>query len=61
VPAFVARLLQTEITDRNGAALVFESTRGGGYLTLAQARYTFNKAVKAVGGIDGTRLHDLRH
>ena len=25
------------------------------------ARYTFTKAVSAVGGIDGVRLHDLRH
>jgi PE-PPE domain/Phage integrase family len=44
---------------------VFESARGGGYLTLGltlgQARYTFAKAVAAVGGIDGARLHDLRH
>jgi hypothetical protein len=43
------------------AALVFESARGGGYLTLGQARYTFTKAVAAVGGIDGVRLHDLWH
>jgi integrase len=32
-----------------------------GYLTLGQARYSFTKAVAAVGGIDGVRLHDLRH
>src|SRR6185369_2172935 len=62
VPAFVARLLETEIADRDGGALVFESVRGGGHLTLGQARYTFTKAVAAVGGIDGgVRLHDLRH
>jgi integrase len=61
VPAFVAPLLATEIADRDGDALVFESARGGGYLTLGQARYTFAKAVSAVGGIDGVRLHDLRH
>ena len=61
VPAFVARLLETEIADRDGTALVFESARGGGYLTLGQARYSFTKAVTAVGGIDGVRLHDLRH
>jgi hypothetical protein len=59
--AFLARLLATEIADRDGAALVFESARGGGYLTLGQARYTLGKAVAAVGGIDGVRLHDLRH
>lgn len=58
--AFVARLLATEIADPDGGALVFESRRGG-YLTLGQARYTFVKAVSAVGGIDGFRLHDLRH
>ena len=28
---------------------------------IIQARYTFAKAVTAVGGIDGVRLHDLRH
>ena len=61
VPAFVARLLETEMADRDGNALVFESARGGGYLTLGQARYAFKKAVAAVGGIDGVRLHDLRH
>jgi len=60
VPAFVARLLATEISDRDETALVFPSARGG-HLTLSQARYTFNKAVSAVGGIDGVRLHDLRH
>ena len=61
VPAFVARLLETEIGDRDGGALVFTSARGGGYLTLGQARYTFAKATKAVDGCGGVRLHDLRH
>jgi integrase len=61
VPDFVVRLLATEIADRDGDALVFESARGGGYLTPGQARYAFAKAVKAVDGIDGVRLHDLRH
>ena len=46
IPAFVARLLETEIADRDGA-LVFESARGG-HLTLGQARYTFQKAAAAV-------------
>jgi integrase len=61
VPAFVARLLKTEIADRPADALVFESARGGGYLTLGQARYTFAKATAAVEGCNGARLHDLRH
>jgi integrase len=39
---------------------LFESARGG-YFTLDEARYPWRKAVAAVGGIDGTRLHDLRH
>ena len=60
VPSSVARLLETEIALRDKTALVFQSTRGG-YLTLAQARYRFNKGVAAVDGIDGVRLHDLRH
>jgi integrase len=60
-PAFVARLLATEIGDRDGSALVFESARGGGYLTLGQAKYTFQKAAAAVDGCEGVWLHDLRH
>jgi integrase len=54
----VARLLETEIADRPADALAFESARGGGYLTLGQARYTFAKAA-AVDGCGGVRLHDL--
>ena len=46
---------------RDGKALVFSSARGGGYLTLGQARYAFQKAVAVVDGCDGVRLHDLRH
>jgi integrase len=61
VPAFLARLLETEIADRDGDALVFTSARGGGHLTLGQARYTFAKAAAAVDGCDWVRLHDLRH
>lgn len=61
VPEFVARLLATEMGDRDGSALVFTSARGGGYLTLGQARYTFQKATAAIDGCDGVRLHDLRH
>ena len=61
VPAFVARLLATEIADREVDALVFRSARSGDYLTLGQARYKFGNAVAAVEGIDGIRLHDLRH
>jgi integrase len=61
VPAFLTRLLDTEIADRDGGALVFVSARGGGHLTLGQARYTFQKAVATVDGCDGARLHDLRH
>ena len=61
VPAFVTRLIETEIGDRDGDALVFTSARGGGYLTLGQARYAFGKAVAVVDGCGGMRLHDLRH
>lgn len=60
VPAFVADLLKTEIDGREKTALVFPSSRGG-YLTLGQARYTFQKATTAVDGCDGVRLHDCRH
>jgi integrase len=61
VPVFIARLLETEISDRGPDALLFESARGGGYLTPAQARYTFAKATAAVEGCQGVRIHDLRH
>jgi integrase len=60
IPEFVARLLATELVGRDRESLVFESRRGS-YLTLGQARYGFTKAVAAVGGCDGVRLHDLRH
>ena len=42
-------------------ALVFPSARSGSYLTLGQARYTFQKATAKVEGCEGVRLHDLRH
>ena len=61
VPTFVARVLETEMDGRDGKALVFESARGGGYLTLGQARYVFTMATAAVQGCGGVRLHDLRH
>lgn len=61
VPAFLARLLETEIPGRDRGALVFPSARGSDYLTLGQARYAFQKATAAVEGCDGARLHDLRH
>jgi integrase len=54
-------LLRTEIGDRSASALVFPSARGGGHLTLGQARYAFQKAAAAVDGCAGVRLHDLRH
>lgn len=60
IPASVARLLKADIQNLDKKALVFESEHGG-WLTLGQARYKFQKAVKAVDGVDGVRLHDLRH
>lgn len=50
LPVFVARLLGTEIDGWPADALVFESARGGGYLTPAQARYAFTRATAAVEG-----------
>jgi integrase len=61
VPVFLSRLLETEIADHGSEALLFTSARGGGHLTLGQARYTFQKATAAVDGCAGVRLHDLRH
>lgn len=60
VPTFVSKLLETEIASRPDDDLVFPSARGGGYLTLGQARYSFQKAA-AVTQCEGVRLHDLRH
>jgi integrase len=61
VPEFLARLLATETEARGSGALVFPSARDGGYLTLGQARYRFQKATTAIDGCHGVRLHDLRH
>lgn len=61
VPSFLVRLLETEVADKDDSALVFPSPRNDGYLTLAQARYSFQKATAAVDGCSGVRLHDLRH
>lgn len=61
VPAFLSRLLETEIADRADDALVFPSARSRDYLTPGQARYAFQKATKAVEGCDGVRIQDLRH
>lgn len=61
VPLFLARLLETEIADKDDSTLVFPSARDGGYLTPAQARYAFQKATAAVDSGGGVRLHDLRH
>jgi len=61
IPAFLGRLLETEVAGRPPTGLVFPSARGGGYLTLRQARYCFQKATAAVEGCEGVRLHDLRH
>ena len=59
VPAFIARLLATELGDRDGDELAFPPPRGG-YLAIENMRYPFAKAVAAVG-CAGVRLHDLRH
>ena len=61
VPGFLARLLATEVEGRADVALVFPSARSGGFLTLGQARYSFQRATGAVTGCEGVRLHDLRH
>ncbi len=47
---FLAELLEPELADKDGSALVFTSPRNGSYLTLAQARYGFEKATAAVEG-----------
>lgn len=60
MPDFLARLLETELAGRADKELVFPSARGG-WLTLGQGRYAFQKATVAVDGCDGVRLHDLRH
>lgn len=61
VPAFLIKLLKTEVEGRSPDALLFPPTRGDKWLTLGQARYSFQKATAAVDGCSGVRLHDLRH
>ena len=46
IPAFVARLLETR--SPTVTAPSYSNRRGGGHLTLGQARYTFQKAAAAV-------------
>ena len=50
-------LARDEFSAKGGGA----SARSNSYLTLGQARHTFQKATAAVEGYDGVRLHDLRH
>lgn len=56
VPEFLARLLETELAGRGDKDLAFPSARGGGWLTLGQGRYAFQKATAAVDGCEGVRL-----
>jgi integrase len=55
VPAFLAGLLKTEMAGCADDALVFPSARSGSYLTLGQARYTFQRATAAVDGCADVR------
>jgi hypothetical protein len=43
-----------DLIRRGSVVQVFPSARDGGYLTLAQARYTFQKATAAVDGQRGS-------
>lgn len=61
VPAFLVELLKTEIAGRAESEKLFPPARHGEFLTLGQARYTFQKAAAMANGCDGVRLHDLRH
>lgn len=62
IPAFVAKLLRSEVGDRGGDELVFPSPRDGrSYLTGGQIWYVFGPATAAVDGCAGMRIHDLRH
>ena len=59
VPVFLAKLLATEIADRDSAELVFPSRRGG-HVTLGEVRWVFDPAASAIGQ-PGLTPHDLRH
>lgn len=59
VPAFLAKLLATEIGDRPADALLFESRRGG-WLTPGELRWAFDPAATAIG-VKGLTPHELRH
>jgi integrase len=59
VPKFLAPLLDTELTGKDGGALVFPSRRGG-YLTESELRWVFDRAATTIG-VDGLTPHELRH
>jgi len=59
VPAFLAKLLVTEIGDRPAEALLFEGRRGG-WLTVGELRWAFDPAATAIG-VEGLTPHELRH
>lgn len=59
VPAFLAKLLATEIGDREEGELVFPSRRGD-YVTLGEVRWVFDPAATAIDQ-PGLTPHDLRH
>jgi integrase len=60
IPAFLARLLETELADRAPDEVAFPG-RDGGYVTPGAVWWKFSKAAAAVEGCAGTRIHDLRH
>jgi hypothetical protein len=58
---FAVKAKHLAASPADGAAPVFTSARGGGYLTPGQARYTFSKAVAAGGcTTSGTPAHRWR-
>ena len=59
VPRFPAPLLQTEVGERDAAALLFPSRRGG-FLSVGEVRWVFDPAATAIG-VEGLTPHELRH
>lgn len=59
LPKFLVPLLTTEIAKKGAGELVFPGRRGG-WLTVGELRWVFDKATEAVG-VEGLTPHELRH
>ena len=59
IPEFVADRLTRQVESKDTDSLIFPS-RNGGYLSLGELRWPFDKAAQQTG-LDGLVPHELRH